>query len=63
MFGGAEWLSASSARPFRHSLPQGYEVHGIVRRSSSFNTGRIDHLYRCVVLVFGGNEVLDLHCV
>jgi len=25
---------------------QGYEVHGIIRRSSSFNTGRIDHLYR-----------------
>ncbi len=24
----------------------GYEVHGIIRRSSSFNTGRIDHLYR-----------------
>jgi len=24
----------------------GYEVHGIVRRSSSFNTGRIDHLYK-----------------
>ena len=23
-----------------------YEVHGIIRRSSSFNTGRIDHLYR-----------------
>ena len=23
----------------------GYEVHGIIRRSSSFNTGRIDHLY------------------
>lgn len=26
-------------------LSQGYEVHGIVRRSSSFNTGRIDHIY------------------
>jgi GDPmannose 4,6-dehydratase len=26
-------------------LEKGYEVHGIVRRSSSFNTGRIDHLY------------------
>ena len=25
-------------------LKKGYEVHGIVRRSSSFNTGRIDHL-------------------
>jgi GDPmannose 4,6-dehydratase len=27
-------------------LDHGYEVHGIVRRSSSFNTARIDHLYR-----------------
>ena len=26
-------------------LAKGYEVHGMVRRSSSFNTGRIDHLY------------------
>ncbi len=27
-------------------LEKGYEVHGLIRRSSSFNTGRIDHLYR-----------------
>ncbi|MBI5763499.1 MAG: GDP-mannose 4,6-dehydratase [Planctomycetes bacterium] len=27
-------------------LAKGYEVHGLVRRSSSFNTSRIDHLYR-----------------
>ncbi|XP_063461189.1 GDP-mannose 4,6 dehydratase isoform X1 [Pan paniscus] len=27
-------------------LEKGYEVHGIVRRSSSFNTGRIEHLYK-----------------
>jgi GDPmannose 4,6-dehydratase len=26
-------------------LEKGYEVHGMVRRSSSFNTGRINHLY------------------
>ncbi len=26
-------------------LEKGYEVHGIIRKSSSFNTGRIDHLY------------------
>lgn len=26
-------------------LNKGYSVHGIIRRSSSFNTGRIDHLY------------------
>ena len=27
-------------------LAKGYEVHGLIRRSSSFSTGRIDHLYR-----------------
>src|ERR1700719_963747 len=27
-------------------LSKGYEVHGIKRRSSSFNTGRLDRLYR-----------------
>lgn len=27
-------------------LKKGYEVHGIIRRSSSFNTGRINHLYQ-----------------
>ncbi len=27
-------------------LQKGYEVHGVIRRSSSFNTGRIDHLYQ-----------------
>ena len=27
-------------------LSKGYEVHGIVRRSSTFNTDRIDHLYK-----------------
>jgi GDPmannose 4,6-dehydratase len=26
-------------------LAKGYEVHGLIRRSSSFSTGRIDHLY------------------
>jgi len=26
-------------------LSKGYEVHGIKRRSSLFNTGRIDHIY------------------
>src|SRR3989339_1984188 len=26
-------------------LRKGYEVHGIIRKSSSFNTGRIEHLY------------------
>ena len=27
-------------------IEKGYEVHGLIRRSSSFNTARIDHLYR-----------------
>ena len=27
-------------------LEKGYEVHGIVRRSSQFSTGRVDHLYQ-----------------
>jgi len=27
-------------------LEKGYEVHGLIRRSSSFNTGRIDHIYQ-----------------
>ena len=27
-------------------LAKGYEVHGIKRRASSFNTDRIDHLYQ-----------------
>src|SRR5438309_1346953 len=27
-------------------LKKGYEVHGMIRRSSTFNTSRIDHLYQ-----------------
>ncbi len=41
-------------------LDKGYEVHGIKRRSSLFNTDRIDHLYqdphepeRCFILHYG----------
>ena len=52
-------------------LEKGYEVHGLVRRSSSFNTERIDHVYadphetgRQVVLHFGdlcdGNALTKL---
>jgi len=26
-------------------LAKGYEVHGLIRRSSTFNTSRIDHIY------------------
>ncbi len=39
-------------------LEKGYEVHGIIRRSSSFNTGRIDHLYENPELL---NKKLYLH--
>ena len=38
-------------------LDKGYEVHGIVRRSSSFNTGRIDHIYEKLHLHFGDLSV------
>ena len=34
-------------------LEKGYEVHGIVRRSSLINTHRIDHLYQSVKLHYG----------
>ncbi|MDD3926874.1 MAG: GDP-mannose 4,6-dehydratase [bacterium] len=41
-------------------LDKGYEVHGIIRRASSFNTDRIDHMYRdphdreaCLFLHYG----------
>ena len=27
-------------------LAQGYEVHGVIRRASTFNTQRIDHIYQ-----------------
>lgn len=39
-------------------LEKGYEVHGIIRRSSSFNTKRIDHLYSDSKLI---NKKLFLH--
>jgi GDPmannose 4,6-dehydratase len=39
-------------------LKKGYEVHGIIRRSSSFNTGRIDHLYNDPKIL---NKKLFLH--
>lgn len=34
-------------------LEKGYEVHGIIRRSSSFNTGRIDQIFDKLNLYFG----------
>jgi len=39
-------------------LEKGYEVHGIIRRSSSFNTGRVDHLFNDKEI---GNKKLFLH--
>lgn len=39
-------------------LEKGYEIHGIIRRSSSFNTGRIDHLYENPEVL---NKKLFLH--
>ncbi|MGH2933683.1 MAG: GDP-mannose 4,6-dehydratase [Gaiellaceae bacterium] len=34
-------------------LEKGYEVYGMIRRSSSFNTARIDHIFGDIELVFG----------
>ncbi|AIX21544.1 nucleotide-sugar epimerase [Synechococcus phage ACG-2014f_Syn7803C8] len=34
-------------------LKKGYEVHGIIRRTSSFNTGRIDHIFDRIHLHYG----------
>jgi len=34
-------------------LEKGYAVHGIIRRSSSFNTGRIDHIFDRITLHYG----------
>ncbi|XP_067928615.1 GDP-mannose 4,6 dehydratase-like [Watersipora subatra] len=39
-------------------LDKGYQVHGIIRRSSSFNTGRINHLYSDSATHSGGSMKL-----
>lgn len=39
-------------------LHKGYEVHGMIRRASTFNTKRIDHLYENIEI---GNKRLFLH--
>ena len=39
-------------------LEKGYEVHGLIRRSSSFNTNRIDHIYQDI---HETNQKLLLH--
>jgi GDPmannose 4,6-dehydratase len=40
-------------------LDKGYEVHGLVRRSSSFNTWRIDHVRERLALHYG--DLIDAH--
>ena len=49
-------------------LSKGYEVHGIVRRASTFNTGRLEHLYQdqhdsngCLKLHYG--DLADGTCL
>jgi len=42
-------------------LSDGYEVHGVIRRSSSFNTGRIDHIFDKLKLVYG--DVTDFAAI
>lgn len=49
-------------------LSKGYEVHGIIRRASTFNTGRIDHLYkdqhdRNVMMFLHYGDLSDSSCV
>jgi GDPmannose 4,6-dehydratase len=42
-------------------IDKGYTVIGVMRRSSSFNTGRIDHIRNKLTLVYG--DVADTACV
>jgi GDPmannose 4,6-dehydratase len=49
-------------------LAKGYEVHGIIRRASSFNTGRIDHIYqdphlRSPVMKLHYGDLCDANCL
>ena len=58
-------------RAYARAEPFRYYVHGIIRRSSSFNTGRIEHLYEDqhsgkarLFLHYGrGRELLVVSCV
>ena len=34
-------------------LERGYEIHGVIRRSSSFNTGRLNDIYDRIKLYYG----------
>lgn len=42
-------------------LAKGYEVHGIIRRSSSFNTQRLDHIFDKIHLHYG--DLTDTGCM
>jgi GDPmannose 4,6-dehydratase len=42
-------------------LSKGYEVHGMIRRSSSFNTSRIDHIFNSIQLHYG--DLVDSSCI
>jgi GDPmannose 4,6-dehydratase len=42
-------------------LNMNYDVHGIIRRSSSFNTGRIDHIFNKLKLHYG--DLVDPHSI
>jgi GDPmannose 4,6-dehydratase len=46
------------ANPAELLLDKGFEVHGIKRRASSFNTRRVDHIYEDVNME---NACLKLH--
>src|SRR5512143_2962209 len=42
-------------------IEKGYQVHGIMRRASSFNTSRIDHIYRDPHAMGGGPGMILHH--
>jgi len=44
-------------------LEKGYEIHGIIRRSSSFNTGRINHIYNDPNLKLHFGDITDAQSV
>ncbi len=42
-------------------LSKGYDVHGLIRRTSSFSTGRIDHIFSKCALHYG--DITDASCL
>ena len=44
-------------------LSKGYEVHGLIRRASTFNTSRIDHLYQDPCLLYTSDAADDCSIV